>query len=70
MAACSSLDPSVKSEAEGKEKKVAAGLVGAMVAKKAVEKGVTEVCFDRGGWKYHGRVKSLADAAREGGLVF
>lgn len=50
--------------------KEAAKKVGAAVAKKAVEKGITEVKFDRGGFVYHGRVKELADAAREGGLKF
>ena len=44
--------------------------VGELVAKRAVEKGVTEVVFDRGGYLYHGRVQALADAARENGLKF
>ena len=44
--------------------------VGAVVAKRALENGVTEVVFDRGGYKYHGRVKALADGARAGGLKF
>ena len=48
----------------------AAKTVGTMIAKKAAEKGITEVVFDRGGYVYHGRVKELADAAREGGLKF
>lgn len=47
-----------------------ARLVGQLAAKNAIEKGVTEVVFDRGGYLYHGRVKALADAAREGGLKF
>lgn len=47
-----------------------AGLVGELIAKKAKEKGITKVVFDRGGFKYHGRVKMLADKARENGLVF
>ena len=50
--------------------KEAALEVGKLVAKKAVEKGITNVVFDRGGYIYHGRVASLADGAREGGLVF
>ena len=50
--------------------KEAAKTVGTMVAKRAIEKGITEVVFDRGGYIYHGRVKELAEAAREGGLVF
>lgn len=48
----------------------AAKFVGALVAKRALEKGITKVVFDRGGYRYHGRVKALADAAREGGLDF
>ena len=48
----------------------AAKAVGAMIAKKAAEKGITEVVFDRGGYVYHGRVMALAEAAREGGLKF
>jgi large subunit ribosomal protein L18 len=47
-----------------------AKLVGKLIATKALEKGITTVVFDRGGYLYHGRVKSLADAAREGGLKF
>ena len=50
--------------------KEAAKLVGQLVAKKAVEKGITEVVFDRGGYLYHGRIKELAEAAREAGLKF
>jgi large subunit ribosomal protein L18 len=50
--------------------KDAAARVGALVAKRALDKGVTEVVFDRGGYIYHGRVKALADAAREAGLNF
>jgi len=48
----------------------AAKAVGKLVAERAVKNGVTEVIFDRGGYLYHGRVKALADAAREGGLSF
>jgi large subunit ribosomal protein L18 len=47
-----------------------AKLVGKLIAQKAVETGISQVVFDRGGYLYHGRVKSLADAAREGGLKF
>lgn len=60
-----------------KEIKEAAGsktdksrLVGQEIARRAAEKGITAVVFDRGGFKYHGRVKALADGAREGGLIF
>ena len=52
------------------DKKLAATSVGEAVAKKAVESGVKQVVFDRGGYKYHGRVKALADGARSGGLEF
>jgi large subunit ribosomal protein L18 len=48
----------------------AARAVGKLVAQRAVEKGVKDVVFDRGGYRYHGRIKALADAAREGGLKF
>jgi len=47
-----------------------ASLVGKLIAQRAVEKGITNVKFDRGGYLYHGRIKSLADGAREGGLKF
>ena len=50
--------------------KEAAKMVGAMIAKRAIEKGITEVVFDRGGYLYHGRVQVLAEAAREAGLKF
>ena len=50
--------------------KEAAKAVGTMIAKKALERGITEVVFDRGGYVYHGRVQALAEAAREGGLEF
>ncbi len=50
--------------------KEAAKAVGTMIAKRALEKGITEVVFDRGGYVYHGRVQALAEAAREGGLKF
>ncbi|MCH7701942.1 MAG: 50S ribosomal protein L18 [Planctomycetes bacterium] len=48
----------------------AAKAIGAVVAERAKEKGITQVAFDRNGYRYHGRIKALADAAREGGLVF
>jgi large subunit ribosomal protein L18 len=58
-------------EAEGKgADRDAAAKVGKLVAERAKEKGVTDVVFDRGGYMYHGRVKALADAAREAGLNF
>ena len=55
----------------GRMKKTeAAEFLGAMIAKRSLDKGVTTVVFDRGGYKYHGRVKALADSARENGLTF
>jgi large subunit ribosomal protein L18 len=54
----------------GKAKKDAAGVVGGLLARRALEKGIKMVVFDRGGYKFHGRVKALAEAAREAGLQF
>lgn len=54
----------------GKTKTEKSREVGLNLAKKAIEAGITEICFDRAGFKYHGRVKALADGAREGGLKF
>ena len=70
LVAASSLDESVKGAVNHTGNKEAAKLVGEMVAKKAVEKGITEVVFDRGGYIYHGRIKELAEGAREAGLKF
>jgi len=64
------MDPGIRSELEGKQKVAVAALVGRLVARRAVEREITSVVFDRGGYKYHGRVKALAEAAREGGLEF
>tara|TARA_Y100001968_G_C19369827_1_gene724502 strand:+ start:396 stop:752 length:357 start_codon:yes stop_codon:yes gene_type:complete len=64
----SSLDKSISKEKVTKIQK--ASLVGALIAKKAIEKGVKKCAFDRNGYLYHGRVKSLADSARDGGLNF
>lgn len=61
---------SVEDGASTKGKTEAAEHVGALIAKRAIDKGVSQVKFDRGGYKYHGRVKALADAARAGGLKF
>ena len=70
LVAASSLDEAVKGAENQTGNKEAAKLVGQLVAKKAVEKGITEVVFDRGGYLYHGRIKELAEAAREAGLKF
>ena len=70
LAAASTLDQDIKAQAQYGGNKAAARLVGGSVAKKAQEKGITEVAFDRGGFLFHGRVKELADGAREAGLKF
>lgn len=70
LAAASDLDAEVRKSVTGKKKSEVAVLVGEAIAKKAKDKGIESVVFDRGGFKYHGRVKALADAARKGGLSF
>ena len=70
LATASSLDKEVVAEAAGKNKCEVAALVGKLAATRAIEKGIATVAFDRNGYLYHGRVKMLADAAREGGLKF
>ena len=70
LAAASSLDPEIREQRDGKPKSQISTLVGKLIAQRAKEKGVSTVVFDRGGHKFHGRTKALADAAREGGLVF
>ena len=70
LAAASSLEKEMRGELRTGADKDAAVAVGKRVAERAVAAGVTEVVFDRGPYLYHGRVKALADAAREGGLQF
>ena len=70
LVAGSSLDGELKAGKNGKSKTDVAKLVGTIVGKRASEAGISAVVFDRGGYKYHGRVKALAEGAREGGLVF
>lgn len=70
LVACSTLEKGIKEQLEGKTKTECAKLVGVEVAKKALAAGIETVVFDRGGYLYTGRVESLADGAREGGLKF
>ena len=70
MASASTLDKSLRDALKTGADKQAAAAVGKLVAERAAAAGVREVVFDRGGYLYHGRVKALADAAREGGLAF
>lgn len=70
LAAASSLEKDVKGKVKSTGNIETAKMVGAMVAKRASEAGVSNVAFDRSGFKYHGRVKALADSARENGLQF
>ena len=68
LASASTLDQSLRSGNTGNVE--AAAKVGSLIAERAKAAGITQVAFDRAGFKYHGRVKALADAAREGGLEF
>jgi large subunit ribosomal protein L18 len=70
LVSASSIDNALKADLEGLSKKEQAFKVGQKVAQRAIEKGVKRVIFDRGGYKYMGRVKALADGARDGGLEF
>ena len=70
LVAASSLDENLKKDAKSGANKGAAAAVGKLLAERAKAAGVTAVVFDRGGYLFHGRVKALADAAREGGLQF
>lgn len=70
LASASSLDEEIKSQGGYTGNKDAAKLVGQLVAKRALEKGISKVVFDRGGYIYHGRVEALATGAREAGLEF
>lgn len=70
LAAASSIEDSLASKLKGKSKTEQARMIGDAVAKRAVEQGLKRVVFDRGGYKYHGRVRALAEAAREAGLEF
>ena len=70
LASASTLDPEVKKDLSGTGNASAAAVVGKILAERAKKAGVTEVSFDRSGFMYHGRIKALADAARENGLQF
>ena len=70
LAAASTLDPDLREQVAGKTKKEAARIVGEAVAKKALDKGIKKVVFDRSGYIYHGRVEEVAAGAREAGLEF
>lgn len=70
LVAASTVEKTVKSELEKTNDVDAAAYVGTLIAKRALEKGIDEVVFDRGGFIYHGKVQALADAAREAGLKF
>ena len=70
LTSASTIDPEIKGETNGKKKAAQAELVGILIAKRALGVGIKQVVFDRGGYKYHGRVKTLAETARQGGLKF
>lgn len=70
VVSASTLDKKLSADLDGKTKSEQAAIVGKTVAERAVAAGISTVVFDRGGYKYHGRVKVLADGAREGGLTF
>lgn len=70
LVSASTIDPELRKKTKGKSKKEQATLVGEAIAERAKKKGISEVVFDRGGYKYIGRVAALADGAREKGLKF
>ena len=70
LASASSLDSEIRDKIIGKTKAESAAMLGSLVAQRALKKQIKQVVFDRGGYKYHGRVKALAEAARKTGLEF
>jgi large subunit ribosomal protein L18 len=70
LVSASTIDKDVAGQVEGKSKAEAAKIVGLVIAQRAKDAGISKVVFDRGGYKYHGRVAALAEGAREGGLEF
>lgn len=70
LASASTVEKEVRQQLDGTSDVNAAKAVGELIAKRALEKGITSVIFDRGGFLYHGKIQALADAAREAGLQF
>ncbi len=70
LAAASTVEPGVRGQMDSLDKKAEAEMVGGLLAKRAMDKGISQVVFDRAGYLYHGRVRALAEGARKGGLVF
>ncbi len=70
LVSSSSIDKDMKQKVKGKNKIEISKIVGEVIAKKAIDKGIKKIVFDRGGYKYHGRVKSFAEACKETGLDF
>jgi large subunit ribosomal protein L18 len=70
LASASSLEKDVRTQLKNGGNRKAAEMIGSRIAAKAKEKGIESVAFDRAGYRYHGRIKALADAARAGGLKF
>jgi len=70
LVSASTLDPEIREKISGKTKKEAARMVGELAAKRALEKGIKQVVYDRGGYIYHGRVLEVAAGARDAGLEF
>ncbi len=70
LVAASTLSPAIREACRGAKKTAAAAIVGKELARRAIEAGISRIAFDRSGYKYHGRVRAVADGAREGGLQF
>jgi large subunit ribosomal protein L18 len=70
LASASTLDKDVLAQIDGLDKASQARVVGKVLAERALARGITQIVFDRGGYKYHGRVRALAEGSREGGLEF
>ncbi len=70
LTAASSIDVALRADLDGQVKMAKSTAVGKLIAERAIEIGIKKVVFDRGGYRYHGRVKAVAEAAREGGLDF